>query len=132
MRDDECVRDVYEHVERFPPRVTECGEPEIVGGCGHHREDEQGKEAEELEWDAARWCVEHGENWVLGSESAIKTECKKGVEQRDNEKGNPEVTPIVQERRSERGDASERPDDHDDVQHENGTDTECADQEYGQ
>src|SRR5262249_49772355 len=54
VRDQQAVSNIDKHVERFPNRRAQVGEPEVVTGGRHQHENNQGDETEWLEGYAGK------------------------------------------------------------------------------
>lgn len=117
---DKRVRDVDEHVERFPRSRREPLEPEVVAGCGECGEDEQREHAQPLEGKAADAAdIASGEDGAEredACECAVEERGKCGVEGADEEGCNAEVSAVVEQWGGDGPEACERSDGEGDVQ----------------
>src|SRR5689334_21240570 len=102
MSDEESVRYVYEHVQALPDRRGQIMQPEIMARRRHKKQNQQRKESERLKGKIrdARVAViahKHADQRIEITQSMELDNRKRPVRQSENEHGDAQVPPIVEQ-----------------------------------
>lgn len=135
VNDEQGIGDIDAHVQGLPNRRGEIGQPEIVTRRRHDEEDEQGEEAEGLEGktgDAGPGIGhENGDDRVDVRVAVVEQGGKDRVDQRKEEHGDAEMAPVVEKREPALVQPRHRPDDEDEVEQGDRSNSSRANEDDG-